>query len=151
MHSAYRKKGKMENTSHLDQMVIKIRNSFIQDQSIETPRVNIGPKIDFVKALQGDCVRIMWRWREHSVLHAWMLRLYRQGGGSGEFGLKQDVRIEVEDLDDLERDLTAPELLTLDPKWGKSNQNDTETTNDFIYVARRALSDGDHLYYTSWL
>lgn len=92
-------------------------------------------------------------WRKHPDLHEWMERLYlKKGGTDPEFNCN-NVRLTLEDLDRLERDM-AHGL----PKsggglfWGESawsDEHETET-REFIAKAREAIAEGLAVFYDSW-
>ena len=106
----------------------------------------------------SDADALIATWRKHPDLHGWMERLYRERGGTGVetgFGDGQfntvPVALTLEDLDALEaavRSRTLPH--TEGFFFGASLPEDAEDDLAFIGRARKALSEGKCVYYTSW-
>lgn len=91
-------------------------------------------------------------WRKHANLHGWMTQLYRQKGGTGDFNL-QFVKLTVEDLDQLEKDVQQARLpFTQGFFFGASENSMRERadTHDFIHKARAALANGKEVVYYAW-
>lgn len=120
-------------------------NAFAVDASV----IPAGQQVNFTLP-EGYKPEELMYWRKHPNLHGWMERLYRNKGGAGEFNC-QDVLIEEDDLDALEKDVLADAL----PKtagffFGQSRPEDKERDLKFIAAARRALAEGKLVFYTSW-
>ena len=88
-------------------------------------------------------------WRKHPNLHGWMHDLYKRKGGANEEFNCDNVRLDLDDLDELERDLLAlPE--TAGFFFGASTPEDTERDREFIAKAREQIAEGSAVFYTSW-
>lgn len=91
-------------------------------------------------------------WRKHPNLHGWMENLYDQKGGTEEFNCV-NVKLNLEDLDALERDLNSARLpQTSGFFFGASDGSIDEINFDLQFVkdAREAINQGYTVYYTSW-
>jgi len=88
-------------------------------------------------------------WRKHANLQGWMERRYRQKGGEREFNCVH-MRLTLEDLDDLERDMAAGLETATGFFWGTSVPEDDVATSEFIAKARKAIDAGDAIFYYSW-
>ncbi len=89
-------------------------------------------------------------WRKHPDLNGWMEALYREKGGYAEFNCV-NVQLSEEDLERLERDVTAAELpFTQGLFFGTSNGSEVDDDLAFIVKARKAISAGKSVLYTSW-
>jgi len=92
-------------------------------------------------------------WRKFNALHGWMNNLYDNKGGVSEEFNRNNVRIELEDLDSLEQ---AAQNKTLKATSGfffgdsAINQEDVEDLHAFIAKARQAIADGQAVFYDSW-
>ena len=104
------------------------------------------PPVDFK---EPEDTSEIFRWRKHPNLHGWMEDLYKHKGGEGpDFNCDQ-VRLDAEDLDTLEKELeTLPE--TFGFFFGESTPEDKLDDIRFIQTAREAIRDGYTVYYTSW-
>lgn len=111
---------------------------------------------DRTSDLNGDPVFRMidkdfYYWRKHPDLHGWMRRLYEQKGGTDPQFNCNNVRLMIEDLDDLE---IAIRFGILPPTsglfFGISSPECREDDLMFIARARDAISEGDAIYYSSW-
>ena len=92
-------------------------------------------------------------WRKFNALHGWMHDLYKTKGGTGGFNC-QPVRLEMEDIDELEADAKAKALYPVEgfffgPQDPFSDE-DRDEVLAFCTKAREALNDGFALYYDSW-
>ena len=92
-------------------------------------------------------------WRKFNALHGWMEDLYySKGGNSSEFNC-DNVRIDAEDLDDLEEVLKKGLLRPVDGFFFGSQTVEAyqiERASEFIGKARAALAEGLSVYYSSW-
>lgn len=90
-------------------------------------------------------------WRKHPDLHGWMRQLYKTKGGTSEDFNCDTVQITAEDLDQLEKDVSAEALPTTGGFFfGKSYPEDRAGDLRFIATARQAIADGFVVYYWSW-
>ena len=90
-------------------------------------------------------------WRKHPNLQGWMEQLWRAGGGQGEFNCV-DVELTVEDLDNLEDDITNNALPETNGFFFGSDSDDyyAEQDREFIKQAREAIDKGYIVLYSSW-
>ena len=92
-------------------------------------------------------------WRKHHDLHGWMESLYREKGGKEEEFNCVNVRLNVEDLDRLEKDLVENKLPHTEGFFFGNNPPDSESLAEdlqFIANAREAINKGKSVYYSSW-
>lgn len=95
-----------------------------------------------------------WYWRKFNHLHGWMKRLYQTKGGVDEDFNCSSVRLSLDDLEQLEKDIKDNKLV---PEEGfffggpEIYPGDIEQTHKFIEKATAVLKDGTHaIFYTSW-
>ena len=94
----------------------------------------------------------LFYWRKHHDLHGWMENLYASKGGDHEFNCIP-VRLTLEDLDNLEKDIRSKMLPETRGFFFGDNPPDEESNLrdlDFIDEARVAIEAGDAVYYDSW-
>ena len=99
-----------------------------------------------------ECEEIMY-WRKHHDLHGWMEQLYRAKGGTKESFNCVPVRLTMEDLQDLEKDVLADNLPQTQGFFFGDNPPDEESMlhdMEFISKAKVAIAKGDAIYYDSW-
>jgi hypothetical protein len=99
-----------------------------------------------------ECEEIMY-WRKHHDLHGWMEQLYRAKGGTKESFNCVPVRLTMEDLQDLEKDVLADNLPQTQGFFFGDNPPDEESMlhdMEFISKAKVAIARGDAIYYDSW-
>jgi hypothetical protein len=93
-------------------------------------------------------------WRKHPDLHRWMERLYREKGGQSSDFNCVPVELNLEDLERLETEIKVTGLEQNHGGFffGSSQRDDSQDTDDleFIRDARRAIEEGDTVYYDSW-
>jgi hypothetical protein len=92
-------------------------------------------------------------WRKHPNLHGWMQELYRSKGGEDENFNCSQVKLTLEDLDELEVAIKTDDLPeTAGFFFGQSYSDEDEKNDDleFIEKAREYINDGYTVYYTSW-
>jgi hypothetical protein len=98
-----------------------------------------------------DADREIHYWRKHPNLHGWMERLYREKGGSAESFNCVAVKLEAQDLDELEKDIRERRLPdTSGFFFGATDGSETEDDLEFVEKARGAIEDGMTVYYSSW-
>lgn len=89
-------------------------------------------------------------WRKHPNLHGWMHHLYINKGGQSQSFNGDAVRLTLEDIDRLEKDVQAKALpMTSGFFFGASVDEDSYDDLNFIDKARNALKLGLAVYYTS--
>jgi len=90
-------------------------------------------------------------WRKHPDLHGWMENLYREKGGREQSFNGDLVVLTLKDLDRLEEDILRKNL----PKtsgffFGESGEISLKDL-EFILEARKAIQEGDTVFYdSSW-
>ena len=90
-------------------------------------------------------------WRKHPDLHGWMERLYREKGGREQSFNGDLVMLTLSDLDRLEEDILRKNL----PKtrgffFGESGEISLKDL-EFVLEARKAIQEGDTVFYdSSW-
>jgi hypothetical protein len=92
-------------------------------------------------------------WRKHHDLHGWMENLYRSKGGTDKSFNCSAVRLTLEDLDKLEKDIKSRLLPETTGFFFGNNSPDTESDDrdlEFICKAREIIATGDAVYYDSW-
>lgn len=95
-----------------------------------------------------------WYWRKFNHLHGWMKRLYQTKGGVDEEFNCSSVRLTLEDLDQLKKDIQDNKLV---PEKGfffggsQLHPVDIERTLEFIEKSSEVLKTDTHaVFYTSW-
>ena len=90
-------------------------------------------------------------WRKHPDLHGWMQKLYEEKGGEDKSFNGDPVVLTLADLDRLEDDILGGNL----PKttgffFGESGEISLKDL-EFVLDARKAIQEGDTIYYdSSW-
>jgi hypothetical protein len=90
-------------------------------------------------------------WRKHPDLHGWMENLYREKGGREQSFNGDLVVLTLTDLDRLEEDILRKNL----PKtsgffFGESGEISLKDL-EFVLEARKAIQEGDTVFYdSSW-
>lgn len=90
-------------------------------------------------------------WRKHPDLHGWMENLYREKGGREQSFNGDLVVLTLADLDRLEEDILRKNL----PKttgffFGESSEISLKDL-EFVLEARKAIQEGDTVFYdSSW-
>ena len=85
----------------------------------------------------------LFYWRKHHVLHDWFGELFKEKGGKGIFEECDYMELTLEDLEELE-----PKIQSGDFSCGL--EEDIDNDMDFINQARKALTRGYRIFYTSW-
>lgn len=105
-------------------------------------------QVDF-NEMPADCQ--LHYWRKHPNLHGWMEDLYREKGGSADSFNCVAVQLTAEDLHALEDAVRTGTLSeTSGFFFGESDGSERDDDLDFIAKARRALTIGWYVFYTSW-
>lgn len=108
---------------------------------------------DFEFNTNQDPVDDMAYWRKFNALHGWMERLYRERGGPKESFNCAPLRLYLEDLDKLQRDIGENNLQPTEGFFFGSQEIYPEDVADamkFIFDAREVIKQGDAVYYDSW-
>jgi hypothetical protein len=90
-------------------------------------------------------------WRKHPDLHGWMENLYREKGGMEKSFNGDPLVLTLSDLDRLEEDILRKNL----PKtsgffFGESGEISLKDL-EFVLEARKAIQEGDTVFYdSSW-
>jgi hypothetical protein len=119
-------------------------------------RVKSEDAIDTFTIAKGEDgmmkVEDLFYWRKHHDLHGWMERLYQEKGGQDTFNCRA-VQLTLEDLKRLEQDLKSNQLPETTGFFFGNNPPDKESIKydmKFIRAARKAIKEGDAVYYDSW-
>lgn len=92
-------------------------------------------------------------WRKFNALQGWMKELYHQKGGTDESFNCATVRVDQEDLDQLEEDIQNERLVPVEGFFFGSSEifpEDIESLKDFIQKARQAIEADQVVIYDSW-
>ena len=133
----------------------------------KTTRINIAACCPFsVKKenvidtfhIKPDNKYLLHYWRKHPNLHGWFENLYYSKGGKVEPFDCQYLNLSLADLNLLEKDIknfNLPE--TTGFFFGKDEEHSTNELNEddlddleFIEKARKAIENGEYVYYYSW-
>lgn len=107
----------------------------------------VGVKVD----IEVERAAPLYYWCKHPNLHGWMEQLYRAKGGARECFNCTTVRLELADLDALERAVGTGGLPeTTGFFFGKSRPEHAEQDREFIKLARSAIAQGYVVFYDSW-
>ena len=94
---------------------------------------------------------IIHQWRKHPNLQGWMEKLYREKGGEAKDFNWVTVRLNLEDIDRLEKAVIAGELPhTTGFFFGQSQPEHKAEDLEFIAKARKAIGEGFAVFYDSW-
>jgi len=109
----------------------------------------IKEEVDFsTNNVDGEQIQY---WRKHPNLHGWMENLYYKKGGTAESFNCVGVVLTETDLDRLEDDIVNRNLPhTSGFFFGESDDESIKEDLEFIKAAKRSISDGLTVYYTSW-
>ena len=108
---------------------------------------------DFEYESDQDPAEDLAYWRKFNALHGWMERLYRERGGPKESFNCAPLRLHLEDLDQLQRDIGENKLEPTQGFFFGSQEiypEDVAAAMKFIFEARQAIKEGDAIYYDSW-
>lgn len=108
--------------------------------------------------IKPDNKYLLHYWRKHPNLHGWFENLYYSKGGKVEPFDCQYLNLSLADLNLLEKDIknfNLPE--TTGFFFGKDEEHSTNKLNEddlddleFIEKARKAIENGEYIYYYSW-
>ena len=114
--------------------------------------VQISKPVDFQDEVYNDAEKSdLAYWRKHPNLHGWMEELYRRKGGQAEVFNCTPVELTLDDLFILEADIKYGKLpKTAGFYFGESDGSEQEEDLKFIEDARRAIEEGDKVFYDSW-
>jgi hypothetical protein len=99
-------------------------------------------------AVKGEERKEIFYWRKHPDLEGWAATLWHERGGEGDFNC-QELELDMDDIDALEgehRNLAK----CVGFFFGETSEEDIESTQEFIGIARQHLQDGYKIIYTSW-
>jgi hypothetical protein len=134
----------------LDQFAYKIKKGLVeQDVDFSTEKYNEETEeYDLVVDKEE-----LHYWRKHPNLQGWMRELYyEKGGESPEFNCV-NVKLDREDLTQLERVIADGTLPSTTGFFFGDNNVDAERTEDdldFIHKSYDAITRGYEVYYSSW-
>jgi hypothetical protein len=122
------------------------------DQYAYRTSVQISKPVDFQDEVYNDTEKSdLAYWRKHPNLHGWMEKLYYQKGGQAESFNCSPVELTLDDLYILEADINYTKLPeTKGFFFGESTGSEQEKDLKFIEDARRAIAEGDRVFYDSW-
>lgn len=90
-------------------------------------------------------------WRKHPNLHGWMENLYYEKGGNAPDFNCVNVKLTLEDLNQLEEDIKNGDLPeTSGFFFGESDGTETEDDLNFVNDAKQRIENGEDVYYSSW-
>lgn len=120
----------------LDAYIFAYEEKKIKDKSEVDVKINKNLK-----------AKEIFYWRKHHSLHQWMENLYYAKGGTDQMFNCVKVRLNKEDLDNLEKEIMSKTLYDLD-----RDKDDGYFDNDmeFLLIARKAIEDKMAIYYDSW-
>ena len=101
-----------------------------------------------VKFPEGYQVDQVFYWRKHHDLHNWMENLYYSKGGSESIFNCVKVKLNEEDIDELEKVVLSKTLYT--PTAPRNYEFFFEQDAEFIVIARKELKNNKAIYYDSW-
>ena len=106
------------------------------------------PAVDFKVPEDAKPIATWWK---HPNLHGWMQELYYERGGTGPDFDCDTLRLDLADLDALEKTVLADELPeTHGFFFGQSQPEDKALDLAFIAEARKAIAEGFTVFYDSW-
>lgn len=87
------------------------------------------------------------QWKKHEILHKWIERLYFQKGGTKSSFNCQSLQLLPQDVQSLENAVLNKFFIK-----NLNNYNEESQKNDMIKIVeiKIAISNGFHVYYTSW-
>ena len=115
--------------------------------------VQISKPVDFQDEVYNESAEKsdLAYWRKHPNLHGWMERLYYQKGGQAESFNCAPVELTLDDLFIREADIKYSKLPNTEGFFfGASDGSELEEDLKFIEGARRAIDEGDKVFYDSW-
>ena len=90
-------------------------------------------------------------WRKHPDLHGWMEKLYREKGGREKSFNGDPVMLTLADLDRLEDDILGKNLPKTSGFFFGESRGMSLKDLEFVLDARKAIQEGDTIYYdSSW-
>ena len=124
----------------LDQYAFKVRNhAVISDTQFKD-------EIDNKKTYEE-----IYYWRKVPALQGFMEKLYYEKGGKNTFNC-ESIRLYEEDLDKLKYAIEHNEMPvdTIGFFFGKHSEEDMPSVLKFVKIAKKAIKEGDAVYYSSW-
>ena len=106
------------------------------------------PQVDFK---QPEEATEIFRWRKHPSIQGWMEKLYYDKGGiEGVFNCVP-VRLTMDDLNKLERDIKGNRLPETEGFFfGKDDGTEIQEDLKFVYLAKQEIKEGNIVAYSSW-
>lgn len=106
------------------------------------------PQTDFK---QPEDATEIFRWRKHPSMQGWMEQLYRNKGGIEETFNCVPVRLTMDDLNQLEKDIKNKSLPhTTGFFFGEDDGSETVEDLKFVYLAKEEIKKGNIVAYSSW-
>lgn len=167
----------------LDMYAYKIKADLVGDQQVDVPLIDLAEKaVGYVHPTEERMQQVtdkelhqifeeqskvreaikeegildqdFWYWRKFRHLHGWMKRLYESKGGTDEDFNCSNVRLTLEDLNQLKKDIQENKLVPEKGFFFGSDElfpGDVKRTLEFIQESCDVLKEGKHaIFYTSW-
>lgn len=110
----------------------------------------VNGEVDFNKNNINGEIEIHY-WRKHPNLHGWMENLYYDKGGKDDTFNGSNVILTEFDLDNLEQDIIDDALPnTSGFFFGQTDGSEKDNDLEFVAKARKAIKEGNTIYYSSW-
>ena len=118
------------------------------DQYAFTTTMKLSAKVDFA---HPEDAKELHYWRKHPNLHGWMEMLYHRAGGRDRDFNTSPVILDAAILDALEK-VVALDLLPVTEGFffGRSDGSERDDDLEFIEKARKAIADGETVFYVAW-
>ncbi len=135
----------------LDQFAYRIKTGLInEDVDFRTEKYNEKTE-DYDVVVEKEKIHY---WRKHGAMQGWMEELYySKGGEDPEFNCV-NVKVDVEDLLELQRDVKNGSLTSRFQGgffFGEDKSDDMKDDDlDFISKALESYNKGYEIYYSSW-
>ena len=131
----------------LDQYAYKIKKNLIADEI----DIKLYNEKDELVVPEKELDRDFFYWRKHHDLQGWMEKLYNERGGSREFNCVC-IKLSEADLNNLEKAVLDAKLPYTKGFFFGSRNTKRYAGDDlrFIRMARKAISEGYDILYSSW-
>lgn len=127
----------------LDMYVYQIKSDLVEDKGdVDVPVFEIAEETEDPRSVYSE----LWYWRKFYALHEYMHELYTRKGGTDEMFNCNNVRLDLQDILDLEA-CKLDRRGTLSEQW---HQNEVDRLPDFFAAAKAAIKDGYSIFYSSW-
>ena len=135
----------------LDQFAYRIKTGLInEDVDFSTEKYNEKTE-DYDVVVEKEEIHY---WRKHGAMQGWMQELYHSKGGEDPEFNCVNVKVDVEDLLELQRDVKNGSLTSRFQGgffFGDDKSDDMKDDDlDFISKALESYGNGYEVYYSSW-